>query len=380
MNKRDVEPPDLIQGLRESLEHPSPIALLDMASSLARASAPDTADPVATAWDRQEYDEEEGPTRNELIASFLDVELPETDALLLAWAEMLDDDLLKRKVAKQVRPRLHRLPSWLGELDKVRPTGALAVRSRTEDEETLALEIATPQGPITLMVALDLLAITLLEDAFLLPGGISDVVSDTAQIEDFDPQIIDLSLADARARITQALDSTKMTYRPVETDTWPLMQDFVEWQLRLLPEGGEGIPHAEWTEREDQQFIKQFIASKYAKDLSEDAKIDVELLVSLAHNYGTGDPREWGVALVERVLYDLIPQKVAAPADTLRTYPDILHALVRFSHEQLGWPRNVTQKVLRVLEEVRPDYLELVDELEAEQKQYTSGRFFDFLR
>ncbi len=385
MDETYADVPDLIELLGSAVDDPSPLALLDVASSISVASTLEEPDP----WFQTSVDEDDddGPTltTNELVTDFLAAKQPETDALLLVWAEMLDDDLLKRKVARQVRPRLKRLPAWLGKVDEIRPVRALVIRSVAQDEEMILLEIATPHGPFTIAVFLDLLAATLLEDALALPGDASKFTEGVFPGDEFNSPPVEISLADARARILQALEVTKRTYPPVETETWPMDQNLLEWQLRLMPEGGEGIPHAEWTEEEVGEFVDQFLQSAHAKRLGDVDKVDVMILTDFADGYGTGDPRAWGISLSTRVLDDLIPRKLTAPPELLRSYPDLLMALVRYSHEQLGWPKEVTTEVLRSIRHARVDYDDFVDQILEEEGEDELGwppesKFFDFLR
>lgn len=387
MDETYADVPDLVELLEAAVDDPSPLALLDVASSISVVSTPEEPGP----WSHMSVDEDDDdgplPTTNELVADFLAAKHPETDALLLVWAEMLDDDLLKRKVARQVRPRLKQLPAWLGKVDEIRPVRAVALRSVTQDEEIILLEIATPHGPFTIAVFLDLLAATLLEDAFAVPGDASKFTEGVYPDDEFDLPPVEISLADARARILQALEVTKISYPRVETETWPMVRNLLEWQLRLMPEGGEGIHHAEWTQEEVDEFVDEFLQSKYAKRLGKVDKADVMLLTNFADAYGTGDPRVWGASLSTRVLGNLIPRKVAAPPELLRSFPDLLMALVRYSHEQLGWPKEVTTEVLQSIRYARFDYDDFVDQIEDEAGEGEdelgwppASKFFDFLR
>lgn len=69
-----------------------------------------------------------------------------------------------------------------------------------------------------------------------------------AKVDDPDTVCRDLDLADARVRITDAIERAAMTIPAFETDTWPVCRPIVEWVTRQLPEGGTGYVRPEWSE------------------------------------------------------------------------------------------------------------------------------------
>ena len=83
--------------------------------------------------------------------------------------------------------------------------------------------------------------------------------------------IFEMSLADARARIEDALN--KPTLAP-ETDTWPLYKALVQWLVDKLPEGGEHRSPAEnWESYEE--LCDTFFATGYPFiDLSSGGSVD----------------------------------------------------------------------------------------------------------
>jgi hypothetical protein len=60
----------------------------------------------------------------------------------------------------------------------------------------------------------------------------------------------DLDLAEARAKVQEAIDKGRRTFPPFETDTWPGSRPLVERILRELPAGGAGYEAPEWSEEE----------------------------------------------------------------------------------------------------------------------------------
>jgi hypothetical protein len=52
------------------------------------------------------------PSRDELVQTFLDVDLLETSALLAVIAAFSDDDMLSRRVRREISSRADALPRW----------------------------------------------------------------------------------------------------------------------------------------------------------------------------------------------------------------------------------------------------------------------------
>src|SRR5262249_8946205 len=61
-----------------------------------------------------------------------------------------------------------------------------------------------------------------------------------------DTEARDIDPADARARISAAIETGAMTFPPFETDTWPACRPLVEWAAAMLPLGGTGYPRPRW--------------------------------------------------------------------------------------------------------------------------------------
>ncbi|MGH3502654.1 MAG: hypothetical protein ACRDQA_17445, partial [Nocardioidaceae bacterium] len=77
-----------------------------------------------------------------------------------------------------------------------------------------------------------------MKDAFVVPGPLDALVQQMFEIAgDPDMTSTDLALADARARIGEAMELAAITVPPFETDTWPAGRPLLDWVLRKLPEG-----------------------------------------------------------------------------------------------------------------------------------------------
>lgn len=153
----------------------------------------------------------------------------------------------------------------------------------------------------------------------MVDAPVDEVTAQLREATDHDPDttFADLALADARARVEDAIDVGAVTYPPLESETWPVCRPLVEWVLRAMPEGGTGFARPEWDEQSRAALADRFLASPWAGDLDGD---DVALLDSLlwfACDYGPADPRRWSTTRVEMLLADWLPRKVIADADFL---------------------------------------------------------------
>src|SRR3546814_14652269 len=94
--------PELVEVLDALLREQHPLGLLEYASAMLAALEPGVMD-VA---------DDDKPTIDQLIASFLEVGMRKTDGLLLALDLLIDDDLLRARLRRPVAARPHTPPGW----------------------------------------------------------------------------------------------------------------------------------------------------------------------------------------------------------------------------------------------------------------------------
>lgn len=340
-----------LRMLRTSLDSDQPADLLYFASTLAEAG--------------MDRDPDGGPSFSPEMQQMTQVLLteprPETDALLLVWSEMLGDPDLYRAVQATVKPRVQVAPAWLAELARMRPTRALTVRSVLGEEETVLLQVAGPRGGFAALVLLDLLGNPYLEDAYPLTEDIDTLAESFKDMDPPSAQIQPMGLADLRARLKGALRTNAHLYPPVLTDTWPASQPLVEWLIRMLPAAGRGFEdRPAFSQDEVEQLTLRFLAAPIPGSLYPAAKALAPALFSLAINYGTGDPRQWGNLLIERTMRDLVPRKLLYHTEVLAAVPLVLEALVRFTHAELGIDAAVTEDAVGLIRNLAPEYAQLL--------------------
>jgi hypothetical protein len=347
---------DLLGAIGAALDADEPGPLLDIASTALHFVDP-----------RNDALLEERRTPREsidtLLASLFGTEVVETSALLYAVATLTRDDLLRRRVRREVTDRGDVLPRWLVQLDSSRPTRVLSIEHVLGDGDQILLGVELPDGrPLSASVYVDHNMGTVVKDAFVVPTDPQAAVEILQ--EDFDPDVTVRALhpADARARLTESIEHGALIYPPIESDTWPSTRPLVEWMVSLLPEGGSGNQRPDWTAEQRQELAERFLASPAAVDLTldDDLRELLDDVLWFGTDFGPGDPLRWSPVNVEILLVDWIPRKLVADVSRLERAPELLRALIRYSHAELGIRAELTAETLDAVDEWEPEYQEAI--------------------
>lgn len=255
----------------------------------------------------------DGPSRDEMIESLLAVPLPETSALLAAVAALSGDEVLRRRVHREITDRADPLPRWLADVaHAVALSRAVEVTHVLGDGDTVLVAATLPGGhALTAVVYIDHNMGTLVKDAFVVSAPLDDVVErlQDAAADDPDTAARALSSADARVRIVEAVESGAITFPPVETDTWPSCRPLVEWMAGLLPAGGTGYLRPEWDDVAVAGLVERFLAPRSGTDHTE-----VRGLLGSILWFGTDyDPMRWSPTVVEILLPCRRPARTRLP-------------------------------------------------------------------
>ena len=195
-----------------------PLDFLDYVSSLLTAVDSRGQNP----FERERSGGPECPTLSELLESFTEIALPETTALLAALAELGPDELTRARARRALAARLHPLPDWLarlGEASVYRTTESTHVLG---DGDSVLLGVRLPGYELTAVIYIDHNLGTIVKDAFTVPGTIDEVSERMREItDDPDVRLADISLADARVRVAEAIEVGAIMFPPAETETWP---------------------------------------------------------------------------------------------------------------------------------------------------------------
>lgn len=334
-----------------------PADLLGFASSLAdMMSEPEN----ALAAGKRDPD---APTLTDFIHVLRTIETRQTDSLLLVLKEMQDDEALRETVRREVAARRLPLHGWLLRLERLRPVRAIRLFDAWDDAGNIMIDLESPtRRPITIVALVDGTIGTAVKDAFLADETVADLV---ARLVDGDDSGVfateDLSLADARARLTSAIARGREFFPPFENETWPGIRPFVEWMLRLMPDGGDAPEWVELSDSDRGAVVTAFLASPHAARLAPAERAvagDIaETLIDFTSGVGDGNPLPWSPLRVEIFFKDWIMRKVVADAEYLRAIPGVLRAFVRFADAEIDRPESLTLRTLAEVDRLTGAYL-----------------------
>jgi hypothetical protein len=353
-SRRDREP-NLLTDVRHALADDHPLGLLALVSTLLAVVDPRRRSPLELVDEADQGD----LSADELVRSFIDVDEPETTALLAVIVEMSPDELLRARVGRALATRSHGSPSWLDRLATTKADRTMEMVHVLGDGDNVMVGVRLPDGfELSVVVYIDHNLGTVVKDAFIVPEPLDDLVRFMrAKSDDPDTRWDDVDSADAKVRITEAIDVGVMTFPPFESDTWPACRPLVEWITRLLPDGGHGYDRPEWDDAALDAIERRFFDSDFAAGLdTEDHRGLLESLLWFGSDYGPGDPLRWSPVAVEILLDDWIPRKIVAPAEYLTKAPALLRAFVRFCHHERGIRPSLTAETLAAIDEWEPEY------------------------
>jgi hypothetical protein len=340
----------LVGDARARLREASPFSLLAMASGLIEATTPRPVD----SWGGGAKTER--PDGAATFDSFALSGSPPMEALALAVATLHSDGALAARLTSMVDPSaVHGGPHWLAKMGTIEIAGTQVYGDVLGDGENVVISWEWPDGQAaTMVVYVDHNVGTIVKDAFAVPETAAALVAALARhgaehvlVESIDP-------ADARARITEAIEIGERMVPPFETDTWPTCRPMVEWLLRRLPTGGAGYVRPDWPEESRERLLDEFVDSSFgAVDGLTRAQVRelADPLIGFGCDYGPGDPLRWSPVSVEIVLADWYPRKVfGVPAAELRRLPDVLEGFVGFSHDRKNVAAELTDETLDAIE------------------------------
>jgi hypothetical protein len=352
--RRERREPDLIDEVAEALATGEPLDLLELTSAFLAAVDPRGRSPFETPA------EPSLPPLEQIVQTFVEMPLPETSALLAAIAGLTRDDVLRSRARREIAARGHALPRWLAELDRARSHERVIEMAHVlRDGENVMFGVALAGGSeLSIAVYVDHNLGTLVKDAFVAPGGLPELfefLQDTT--DDPDVTFTEIDAADARARITQAIELGATVFPPLETETWPACRPLVEWAVSLLPAGGRGYARPDWSDADRDALAARFLASPFGAGLADPDHRDLlDQLLWFGTDVGPGDPLRWSPVAVEMLLADWIPRKIVADVSYLAKAPEVLRALIRFSHAERGLRAELTDETLAAVDELEPEY------------------------
>lgn len=352
--------------MRLRLNTGEPLDLLAEVSSLLASVDPRQQSPLQQAVAQRTAQDAQPrlPSLNELVRSFVDVDRLETTALLAGIAQLAGEELVRARAARELSARRHLLPVWLRTLERTEAYRCVEMSDALGDGNDVIVGARLPEAhELSAVVYIDHNLGTVAKDAFVLPIPISELIATMREQDEdsADTRFEELDRADARTRISEAIDWGASTFPPFESDTWPAARPLVEWIARLLPEGGHGYERPKWSGRAQRQLTEAFFASEFGGALDDaDHRGLFESLLWYGTDYGPGDPLRWSPTAVEILLLDWIPRKIVAPSRYLAKAPELLRAFIRYAHARQGIRPARTKETLAAVDLHEPEYQQLI--------------------
>lgn len=313
--------------LERLLADPEPLAFLEHASGIAEVLM----HPTEGGVDPAEFLHAVGHTDSPAVRALA--------ATLAALAPQLTD-----------RPVRVFSPAWLARIANTRVSRAMTMTDLGGDSDQIVVEVELADGSVfTFLTLVDHDLGTAVKDAFALPADLDAVLERWNEIAEPGVEVGDLPLADAGARLREALDHTAVLFDPPTSDTWPQSRPLLQWIVRLLPAGGTGWPRVEWTDRELTRLAAT-IVQRARPRIGPDAEDVVGTLLRHAATHGPGDPLRWSARSTAIVL-DWLPGHVVADARWNSQVPAALQAVIRYAHAERGQPAIQTRQALAVVAE-----------------------------
>jgi hypothetical protein len=351
--------PDLLSEVARTMSTGQPLDLLADVSSLITALDPRCKNP----FDTTAIDRAATVSLEELSQTFAEIDTPETSALLGCLSHMAADDLVRARARRALAKRAHGLPDWLTRLGETRVYRAVEMVDVLGDGDDVLLGVRLPTGhEIAVIVFIDHNMSSAAKDAFAVPETLAEVVrAMRARSDKRDVTFSDISLADAKARVADAVELGARMLPAPESETWPACRPLVEWVLRLMPDGGTGYQHPEWTEEQTQSIADDFFASPFGTPLhDDDHRMLLDSILWFGADYGPGDPMRWSVVSAEIILLDWIPRKLEPDVRLLAKAPELLRAFIRYCHDARGIRPGLTAQTLASVDRFEPEYQQII--------------------
>ncbi len=352
---RGPREPGMMEMVAAALRQPHPVDLVGLVSSMVWLASPSN---LGRPPDL--------PTVDFLVDTWADVERRETTALLRAVAALGERAELRTAAAAASARRSHSLPAWVDGLGEARVTRVVEVGHVLGDGEVLLLEVEIPGSTgVTVDVYVDHNIGTFVKDAFVVPEPLDAVLHRmTDLLREPGTATTDVSLADARAKLTDALANPLSNGFLLDADddrTWPRSRPAVEWILRGLPTGGTGYVRHTWTTAELRELVEAFFASPWGRALRDrDRRRLLERVVEVAAE--EDDPMRWSPVRVEVLTAEGLVDDDDVPTEVLALAPDLLRAFIGYCHGERGVPDSLTDETMAAVDRWGPELQRAIDE------------------
>ncbi|RBY75121.1 hypothetical protein DQ239_17390 [Blastococcus sp. TF02-09] len=337
----------LASALRAGTDSPTPGPLLVTASMLLDIAAGDPDPSTATAT---------------LVRGLLSWNRPECSAGALAMATLSRDDALRREVRRDAADRGHLLPRWLVELNRSEAVDrAVELSTVFRDVDELVVGVTVSGGHcLTAVVHVDNELGFRVVDGRLYARHVDVVVAAIEGGEDPDVRVRDITPADARARLTDALRDPDLDALSGRSTPWRQLRPLVRWLVTVLPDGGDAVVAAAGDDVDLDDVTAAFLASPWGRPwVRSDLPELVEAVLGDGLGNGLGDPLLWAPHNVRRLLH---PESIWLDHEDLDTerVPELLRDIIRYGHAERGLRPGLTDDALAAVDRHAPRYLAAV--------------------
>ena len=229
------------------------------------------------------------------------------------------------------------LPRWLAELDHTEALGrAVEISTVYRDVDQLLVAVMVPgDHPLTAVVLVDNELGSFAAEGFVLQSSMDDAIPLLLKDAGPDVRVRDISTAEARARIDDALRELDLGPGTGGYDSWAESRPLVKWMLTLLPEGGDGYVLNDLSDHELDEIGDRFVASPLVRR--------GRTTTSGLHRRGRRGRQRQRHRRSSRLEPGQRPQTprpvsvVAGPlTPSLERAPELLRDLIRFGHAERG--------------------------------------------
>jgi hypothetical protein len=272
-------------------------------------------------------------------------------AVLAVLAEFLGEgDELANQIRGELAARHPWTPKWLAQLNQTRIHRAMRVSHVLDPNDVVLLQFRVPTvGEFTCAVDFDFNLGDYVRRVGVFRGRLETVLT---MIDEpaTDMRYEEVDLADVRARLAAAIEF-EVRFSPRAASGWPEYGALVEWLIRDLPAGGSALPRPEWSAGDVAALISRFSASPAGAPFGRRQRELLESLVEFGTEDGAGDPSRWSQRRAERWLFDhLLDDTGYYCLDGIESAPILLRAFIRFAHDEVGIPSELTDQVLETVD------------------------------
>lgn len=173
------------------------------------------------------------------------------------------------------------------------------------------------------------------------------LVNAEQELAEGDLSRVDMTLADARAWISQGVERDPVLRGP-ERSRWPGARPLLRWLIQYLPEGGDGYEEPDWDPQDGAEMFDEFFASRDGNPF--DHRDLRELLSEVCQHTGTGDPLRWSVSRIAQVADLSFDNYSSVSVAAILQLPALLRVFIHFAHARSGVRDGLTTDALAAID------------------------------